>query len=132
MLLDAGRADLALRPAWRRRPESPEGVVLGEKWTTTRGFTVARRRPYTLNVALSRQVKRIAAVGYLAWSGLAGAWGQEAPVKPAEKPAETAAATEKKPELPFQIQLLETHIRFEANGDSRKEVHTIVKINNIL
>jgi hypothetical protein len=83
-------------------------------------------------VALSRQVKRIAAVGYLAWSGLAGAWGQEAPVKPAEEPAETAAATEKKPELPFQIQLLETHIRFEANGDSRKEVHTIVKINNIL
>lgn len=28
--------------------------------------------------------------------------------------------------------MLETHIRFEANGDSRKEVHTIVKINNIL
>jgi len=36
------------------------------------------------------------------------------------------------PQLPFQIQLLETQIRFEANGDSRKEVHTIVKINNIL
>jgi hypothetical protein len=36
------------------------------------------------------------------------------------------------PELPFQIQLLETHIRFEANGDAHKEVHTIVKINNIL
>jgi hypothetical protein len=85
-------------------------------------------------VALSGQLKRIAAVGYLAWSGLAGAWGQEAPVKPAEKPAETApaAATEKKTELPFQIQVLETHIRFEANGDSRKEVHTIVKINNNL
>jgi Domain of Unknown Function with PDB structure (DUF3857) len=44
--------------------------------------------------------------------------------KPAEKP--------RQPQLPFQIQLLETHIRFEANGDSRKEVHTIVKINNIL
>ena len=55
---------------------------------------------------------------------------------PAEKTArEKVAAPEKtasKPELPFQIQLLESHIRFEANGDSRKEVHTIVKINNIL
>ncbi len=37
-----------------------------------------------------------------------------------------------KPQLPFQIQLLETQMRFEANGDSRKEVHTIVKIINIL
>lgn len=49
---------------------------------------------------------------------------QQSAHAPAEKPA--------KPELPFQIQLLETHIRFESNGDSRKEVHTIVKINNIL
>jgi len=59
---------------------------------------------------------------------------QEAAQKP-EKPPERAPAAEKKPdkpELPFQIQLLETHIRFETNGDSRKEIHTIVKINNIL
>ncbi len=50
------------------------------------------------------------------------------------KPAPPAAAPEKSqaPQLPFQIQLLETRIRFDANGDSRKEVHTIVKINNIL
>src|SRR5262249_35750098 len=33
--------------------------------------------------------------------------------------------------FPFQIVLLETHIRFEANGDSRKDVHTIVKINDL-
>ena len=55
--------------------------------------------------------------------------------KSAEKQAEPKSAGEKKgdkPELPFQIQLLETHIRFESNGDSRKEVHTIVQINNIL
>ncbi|HET6931666.1 MAG TPA: DUF3857 domain-containing protein [Candidatus Acidoferrum sp.] len=39
--------------------------------------------------------------------------------------------SEEKPSLPFQIQLLETHIRFETNGDSRKEVHTIVKINDL-
>jgi len=36
------------------------------------------------------------------------------------------------PELPAQIELLETHIRFESNGDSRKEVHTRVRINNEL
>ena len=66
-------------------------------------------------------------------------FAQEGAQKPADaiqKAArEKAAALEKtasKPELPFQIQLLESHIRFEINGDSRKEVHTIVKINNIL
>lgn len=42
------------------------------------------------------------------------------------------ATKSEKPQLPFQVQLLETKIRFEANGDSRKEVHTIVKIINIL
>jgi len=31
-----------------------------------------------------------------------------------------------------QIELLETKYRFEANGDSRKEVHTRVRINNEL
>jgi hypothetical protein len=72
-------------------------------------------------------------------SGALAARAQE----PADKP--TAPATEKapaqkegkekaaeKPQLPFQIQLLETQMRFEANGDSRKEVHTIVKIINVL
>jgi Domain of Unknown Function with PDB structure (DUF3857) len=64
---------------------------------------------------------------------------QEA-AKPAEKQAEKKAEAKgtgdekkgEKAELPFQIQLLETHVRFENNGDSRKEVHTIVKINNVL
>ena len=41
-----------------------------------------------------------------------------------------AAKAPDKATVPFQIQLLETHIRFESNGDSRKEVHTIVKLNN--
>jgi hypothetical protein len=49
------------------------------------------------------------------------------------RPARKSAAQETgKPELPFQIQLLETHIRFEADGDSHKDVHTIVRINNVL
>jgi hypothetical protein len=70
---------------------------------------------------------------------LGPAFAQEAGQKPSEAAEKTAnekvAPPEKsaiKPELPFQIQLLETHVRFENNGDSRKEVHTIVKINNIL
>ena len=49
-----------------------------------------------------------------------------APSARAQQPAE------KVPETPAQIELLETHIRFEANGDSRKEVHTRVRINNEL
>ncbi len=69
------------------------------------------------------------------WPAFAQEVGQKA-AEPAEKTAKEKAAgpekTASQPELPFQIQLLETHVRFEVNGDSRKEVHTIVKINNIL
>ena len=65
----------------------------------------------------------------------AAAFAQEPAAKPpdATPPSEKAAAakSEEKTALPFQIQLLETHIRFESNGDSRKEVHTIVKINDL-
>jgi hypothetical protein len=52
------------------------------------------------------------------------------PAKQAEKSSRQSAASE--PELPAQFSLLETNIRFESNGDSRKEVHAIVKINNEL
>jgi hypothetical protein len=65
----------------------------------------------------------------------AAALAQEPAAKPPDAPQlnekSVAAKGEEKPALPFQIQLLETHIRFEANGDSRKEVHTIVKINEL-
>jgi hypothetical protein len=47
--------------------------------------------------------------------------------KPAAIPTPAAAA-----ETPAQIELLETKIRFENNGDSRKEVHTRVRINSEL
>jgi hypothetical protein len=55
--------------------------------------------------------------------------------EPAQRPAAAQAvksAQDKQPELPAQIELLETRVRFEANGDSRKEVHTRVHINNEL
>ena len=43
-----------------------------------------------------------------------------------QKPASAAAQT------PAQIELLETHIRFEPDGASRKEVHARVRINTEL
>jgi hypothetical protein len=46
--------------------------------------------------------------------------------------AQDTAPPPKSPETPAQIELLETHIRFESNGDSRKEVHTRVRINSEL
>jgi len=56
---------------------------------------------------------------------------QETQQKPAEKPVEKTTSPAA-PKFPAQLSLLETRVRFETNGDSRKEVHTIVKINNEL
>lgn len=75
--------------------------------------------------------------GALAWTLLLGvpafSFAQAPPEKTAEKQSNKTTERDKntdKATIPFQIQLLETHIRFEATGDSRKEVHTIVKLNN--
>lgn len=57
------------------------------------------------------------------WSCLA--YGQGSPKNSASKPETASTAS-----LPAQFSLLETHARFESNGDSRKEVHAIVKINS--
>ena len=55
---------------------------------------------------------------------------------PAQESEERSAGTarEKSAEPPnaAQIELLETKYRFETNGDSRKEVHALVKINSEL
>jgi Domain of Unknown Function with PDB structure (DUF3857) len=61
---------------------------------------------------------------------VSSAQAPDAAQKPADKKAGTATSAE--PQLPAQIELLETHVRFETNGDSRKEVHTRVRINNEL
>lgn len=66
------------------------------------------------------------------WRGICA---QETQQKPASEPApKNAEKTDKpeKPAHPAQIELLETKIRFETNGDSRKEVHALVKINSEL
>jgi hypothetical protein len=65
---------------------------------------------------------------FVAGNALAQAVPETAKEKPAavsqEKPAETPNAA--------QFELLETKYRFEANGDSRKEVHALVEINSEL
>lgn len=63
--------------------------------------------------------------------GYSSLYAQESPKKPAEQSPEKAKPVVE-PENPAQIEMLETHIRFEANGDSRKEIHTRAKINNEL
>ena len=61
----------------------------------------------------------------------AQAGGQQAPAPVAATPKEKSPETAV-PQTPAQIELLETHYRFEADGSSRKEVHTVVKINSEL
>ena len=63
--------------------------------------------------------------------------GQKKPAPETTKKSELAGKQEKadqpaKAAHPAQIELLETKVRFEANGDSRKEVHALVKINSEL
>jgi hypothetical protein len=62
-------------------------------------------------------------------------YAQAPSTKPDEKISQKSTSIEKgsdKGSFPFQIQLLQTHVRFEANGDSRKEVHTIVKLIDLM
>jgi uncharacterized protein DUF3857 len=82
-------------------------------------------------VPLFKQISKFLAVLCLLQAGLLATAAQEPAAKVAEKPEDKQKPAEK-PALPFQIQLLETRVRFEANGDSHKEVHTVVKLNNIL
>lgn len=59
--------------------------------------------------------------------------------KPLAKPTEKSiegppkqSAKESTPQIPAQIEMLETKLRFETDGSSRKEVHARVHINNEL
>jgi hypothetical protein len=63
------------------------------------------------------------------------ALAQDVTQKPVEKPPANSADKTSRPEKavnPAQIELLETKVRFESNGDGRKEVHALVKINSEL
>lgn len=93
---------------------------------------------YTLLVASFRQSRAIASSfrHFLATTAVAGiltsaALGRQNSA--AGKSAQGSPQAEKKqPELSAQIELLETRVRFKANGESRKEVHAIVHINDEL
>ena len=92
-----------------------------------------RRGSYTFNVSSLVHIQSRLSFAYVLLCALA--LGQEPGAKPgAAAPPDgkaAAAKSEEKSALPFQIQLLETRVRFESNGDSRKEVHTVVKINDL-
>ena len=85
-----------------------------------------------LTLSFHAPVCALALTFFLAPATLICIQAQQAPQKPSEKPAEKPLAQAEKAENPSQIELLETHYRFETNGDSRKEVHTRVHINNEL
>src|SRR5689334_5659295 len=57
---------------------------------------------------------------------------QEPAQKPKEDPAASSHEKPAEPPNPAQIELLETKYHFETNGESRKEVHALVKINSEL
>jgi hypothetical protein len=106
------------------------------------GFTLCRSALYTAIVNILRPRGTLTLflqstlVIFLVFSLCAQSiHAQDAAQKPSEKPAEKKAekaAPPEKAENPAQIELLETSYRFEVNGDSRKEVHTRVKINSEL
>jgi uncharacterized protein DUF3857 len=101
-------------------------------------FTAARSPPYTAIEAILRlhfsfypRAHTLAACGFLASALLFPVNVQQAPQEPSEKP-NTKSSTPAEPQNPAQFELLETRYRFEANGDSRKEVHALVHINSEL
>lgn len=116
--------------------------VYWQQLAFTGGFTarpaasrlLTRQMKLTFRVTGSRAA--VAAMCAILFLGFQAAFAQAEPQKPsAEKPvAKNPEKAEKaeKTENPAQIELLETKVRFETNGDSRKEVHTLVKINNEL
>jgi Domain of Unknown Function with PDB structure (DUF3857)/Transglutaminase-like superfamily len=62
---------------------------------------------------------------------------QQPPDSSSKTPSGPGQSTDQKPasgapQTPAQIELLETHIRFETDGSSRKEVHARVRINTEL
>jgi hypothetical protein len=77
-------------------------------------------------------LRLVCGVIWLCAVGVLSARSQQPASPPAKQSPKSAEAPEKRPELPAQIELLETRVRFETNGDSRKEVHTRVHINDEL
>ncbi len=108
----------------KRARQSPLYLIFPATYTPNEAMV--RRLPVFLSQRLVRGLILLCAFG------VSPARCQE-PASPSAKPApKSLEASEKQLELPAQIELLETRVRFEAKGDSRKEVHTRVHINNEL
>lgn len=79
--------------------------------------------------AITLGILSLAIAGFSATQNVQPPTAEKNPAKPSsdlqEKPAEKLP-----PKPPAQVALLETHVRFEPNGDSRKEIHALVKIND--
>src|SRR5277367_83187 len=106
--------------------------------------------PYTACEAIVKATRAflsaipvVAILCFLGASTASPRLAQDATQKPAEKAPEKAqdkgpeksqekAGAKPAPKLPAEIELLETSVRFEADGSSRKEVHARVKINDEL
>ncbi len=78
----------------------------------------------TLASPLRSRLRRVITIHLLAMAVPHVASSQEPKVR-LEKPAEPATS-----ESPFTIEKLETRVRFEADGASRREVHAVIRINS--
>jgi hypothetical protein len=107
-----------------------------QKQLTKARFTRRTANPTLNQNAMNRLFERFSKRAILSCAGFlflaAGANAQAPAEKPQEKPAEKPAEKSEEPPNAAQIELLETKYRFETNGDSRKEVHALVKINSEL
>ncbi len=116
--------------------------MYGGQRSSSRFFTPLRLSTYTASVAIVKATRTFfsalciaAAICLFGTSAASLRPAQETSQKPAEKtPEKTSDKVAVKPaqKLPAEIVLLETHIRFETDGSSRKEVHALVKINDEL
>lgn len=102
----------------------------------TRNFTLRLANPKLDSIAMIALCKRVSkwavlfSAGILFSTGIA--FGQSPSEKPKDKPAEASQEKPAEPPNAAQIEFLETKYHFETNGDSRKEVHALVKINSEL
>jgi hypothetical protein len=141
----------ASKPFRRSAPKRQKFLARVQRATTTNPLLYATSHsPYTACEAIVKATRfflsAIPAVAATFFLGASAAklraqdgTQQDAPEKPAEKiPGKNPLKTQEKPtatpapKIPAEIELLETRVRFEANGNSRKEVHALVKINDEL
>jgi len=108
--------------------ESPLYLIFGAPYTPNEALV--RRLPHFLSLRLVCGLISLCGFGVLPTRSQAPA----IPSAPAltKQASQSHNNSEKQPELPAQIELLETRVHFEENGDSRKEVHTRVHIHNEL